>query len=172
MAAALAGAAAVGAAVDPFGLVHVSSQIALPSIAFAGACALGVRRKAGARWVVLAFLAGYLLKGAGIFHPSYFYPDVRNHRRYVFALAEAEGSLLERGVQAQIRVKTAYPRTIAGRVYAMPYSPLYFVPFGWLGAVTSRLVGVGRESTCSLTTQRDPRPIPRERTPHVAVLRP
>ncbi|MFQ5792199.1 MAG: hypothetical protein ACE5JI_17150, partial [Acidobacteriota bacterium] len=74
----------------------------------------------------------YLLKGAGTFHPSYYYPDVRNHRRYVDAFAEADGSLAERGVAAQMKVRTAYPRRVGDKVYAFPYSPVFFIPFTWL----------------------------------------
>jgi hypothetical protein len=120
------------AAIDPFGLAHASTQLAIPAIVAACICAFFLKRYPRGRWVTIAFFAGYLLKGAGVFYPSYFYPDVRNHRRYIWALAEARGSLPERGLEAQRTVRTAYPRTIGGRVYAMPYSPLYFVPFTWL----------------------------------------
>lgn len=129
---ALALAQALWAALDPFGLMHVSAHLVLPALFFSALTAVLLTRRQSGRWVVLVFLAGYLLKGAGLFYPSYFYPDVRNHRRYVFAFADAAGSLAERGVAAQIQVSTAYPRTIAGKVYAMPYSPIYFVPFTWL----------------------------------------
>jgi hypothetical protein len=120
------------AAIDPFGLAHASNQVVLPAVIASSLCALILKRFPHGRWVTIAFFSGYLLKGAGVFYPSYFYPDVRNHRRYIWALADAGGSLPERGLEAQKTVRTAYPRTIAGRVYAMPYSPLYFVPFTWL----------------------------------------
>ena len=94
----------------------------------------------GGRWVVPLFLAGYLLKGAGVFHPGFFYPDVQNHGRYVAAYAAAEGSVAERGIAAQRQVATAYPRFVAGRPYAFPYSPLFFVPFTWLGTDSARVV--------------------------------
>jgi hypothetical protein len=117
---------------DPFGLAHVSGKTALLGLFFTGASGLVVGRRPGRRWIPLIFLLGYLLKGAGIFHPSYFYPDVRNHRRYVYAFAEAEGSIPERGLAAQLKVRTAYPRRIGGKVYALPYSPVFFIPFTWL----------------------------------------
>ncbi|MGH9460466.1 MAG: hypothetical protein ACRD1X_04580, partial [Vicinamibacteria bacterium] len=122
-------------ALDPFGLVHVSGKTAVPAVLFTAACALVVRildRQPVRRWVPLVFLLGYLLKGAGIFYPSYFYPDVRNHRRYVYAFARAEGTIPERGLAAQMEVRTAYPRRIAEKQYALPYSPLPFIPFTWL----------------------------------------
>jgi hypothetical protein len=89
--------------------------------------------------VVPLFLAGYLLKGAGVFHPAYFYPDVQNHGRYVAAYAEAQGSVAERGIAAQRQVNTAYPRFVAGRAYAFPYSPVFFIPFTWLGTDSARV---------------------------------
>ena len=118
---------------DPFALGHVASKIALPAIALTAACAALVRRRPGGRWVVPIFLAGYLLKGAAVFHPAFFYPDVQNHGRYVAAYAEAGGSIPERGIAAQRKVATAYPRFVAGKAYAFPYSPLFFIPFTWLG---------------------------------------
>ncbi len=117
---------------DPFGLVHVSMRTTLAALILTGATTVLIGRRPGRRWIPLIFILGYLLKGAGIFYPSYFYPDVRNHRRYVFAFAEAEGNLSERGLAAQMTVRTAYPRRIAGKAYALPYSPVFFIPFTWL----------------------------------------
>lgn len=128
----LASAEAAWAARDPFALAHVSSKIALPGLALGAAFVPVLRSSPQGRWAMAAFLAGYLLKGAGLFHPSYFYPDVRNHARYIAALKAAEGSLVQRGLEAQVQVRTAYPRTVAGKAYAFPYSPLFFVPFSWL----------------------------------------
>ena len=75
---------------------------------------------------------GYFLKGAVLFPPSYWYPDVRLHRRYVEIFDTAQGSLVERGIEAQQGTGTAYPRQIGGRNYALPYSPLFYVPFTFL----------------------------------------
>jgi hypothetical protein len=132
------GALALGR-IDPFALGHVAAKVALPAMALTAACAALVRRRPGGRWVVPIFLAGYLLKGAGLFHPAFFYPDVQNHGRYVAAYAEAAGSIPERGVAAQRKVATAYPRFVAGRAYAFPYSPLFFIPFTWLGPDAARV---------------------------------
>jgi len=120
---------------DPFGLAHVTAKTAVVGVILTAASAGALRfadRRPETRWIPLIFLLGYVLKGAGIFYPSYFYPDVRNHRRYVYAFAEAEGSIPERGLAAQLAVRTAYPRRIGDKVYALPYSPLFFVPFTWL----------------------------------------
>jgi hypothetical protein len=124
---------------DPFALGHVASKAALPAILLTAACAALVRGRPGGRWVVPIFLAGYLLKAAAVFHPAFFYPDVQNHGRYVAAYAEAAGSIPERGIAAQRKVATAYPRFVAGRAYAFPYSPLFFIPFTWLGPDSPRV---------------------------------
>jgi len=126
------GGTAVWAAVDPLGLAHVTAKAGLPALLLSSGVALVLRGRPGGRWATVAFAAGYTLKACAVFHPSTFYPDVMNHRRYVTALVEAQGSLPQRGIAAQVAVKTAYPRIVAGRPYAFPYSPLFFVPFTWL----------------------------------------
>jgi hypothetical protein len=117
------------AAADPFAFVHVTQRIALPGLLLAAGVAFVLRRVPGGRVVALVFLASYLLKGAALFHPSYFYNDVRNNLRYVLALKDDGRGLLERNRAAQVQVGVAYPRIVAGRKYAFPYSPLFFLPF-------------------------------------------
>jgi hypothetical protein len=117
---------------DPFALAHVGGKLALPALALGGLAAWALRQAPGGRVVVALFLLSYLVKGAGVFDPAFFYPDVMNARRYILALAEAEGGVARRGVTAQMQVNAAYPRIVAGKKYAFPYSPLYFVPFSWV----------------------------------------
>jgi hypothetical protein len=128
----LAFAEASWAALDPFAFVHVMARLAWPALGLTLLVAVLVRSRPGSPAVALAFLAGELLKGAALFHPSYFYNDVRNNRRYVEALATAEGSLQERNARAQVQVGVAYPRWVAGKKHALPYSPLFFLPFAGL----------------------------------------
>lgn len=117
---------------DPFGLVHVLQRVSLPALCAAALAAVWLRRLPQGRLVLLAFLLSYLLKGVTLFHPSYFYNDVRNNRRYVEALRDDPGSLQERSHAAQVRIGVAYPRIVAGQKYAFPYSPVFFLPFGLL----------------------------------------
>ena len=126
-------AALVWGRTDPFALAHVLAKATVPALALTAACTLLLRRQPHGRWVVPLFLASYLLKAAGVFHPAFFYPDVQNHGRYVAAYAEATGSVAERGIAAQRKVNTAYPRFVAGKPYAFPYSPVFFIPFTALG---------------------------------------
>lgn len=119
-------------AYDPFAMVHVHEQltaVGLLGAALIAAVSLVTQR---ARSLPLLFLLGYFLKGAVLFHPAYWYPDVRLHRRYVEIFDTAQGSLVERGIEAQEGTGTAYPRRLGGRDYALPYSPLFYVPFTFL----------------------------------------
>lgn len=114
------------AAIDPFGFVHSMRDVAAPTIAFSILAALLFRGQTAA---ILAITATLLVKGAFLFHPSYFYNDVRQNDRYVGALRSYEGSLMERSRQAQIDLGVGYPRIVAGKKYAFPYSPVFYLPF-------------------------------------------
>jgi hypothetical protein len=131
---ALGGVAAVAEIAWPLVLAHLLGKLTLPCALAGCAAAALLRGRPLGRWAVLLFVVGYLVKGAGVFHPDYYYPDVHLFERYVFELAASDGGLAERGVAAQTATNTAYPRFVAGRAYAFPYSPLFFVPFTWLPA--------------------------------------
>ena len=122
----LACAQAIWFARDPFAMAHVHHEITAVALATTALLAAALR---SARLVPLLYLLGLLMKSAVLFHPSYFYPDVRVHRRHLEVMRTGEGSLVERGIAAQKASGTAYPRRIAGRDYAFPYSPIFYVPF-------------------------------------------
>jgi len=61
IAVALGAAQAAWFAVDPFGMAHVNTKIAISSLLLGGACAAFLGRRASGRWVTLIFLAGYLI---------------------------------------------------------------------------------------------------------------
>jgi len=117
---------AAGAAIDPFGFVHAMRDVATPTIAFSILAALVFRGRSA---VVLAVTVTVLLKGGFLFHPSYFYNDVRQNDRYVGALRSYEGSIMERSRKAQVDLGVGYPRIVAGKKYAFPYSPVFYIPF-------------------------------------------
>ncbi len=77
---------------------------------------------------VAAFRAGLRTFGF-LFHPDYFYNDVRQNDRYVGALRSYEGSIMERSRKAQVDLGVGYPRIVAGKRYAFPYSPVFYLPF-------------------------------------------
>jgi hypothetical protein len=125
-----AGAMFAALRVDVFGLAHVLLELSGPLVALSIGAALFLRRRPSGAWTIPIFVAGYLIKGYGLFHPTTFYPDVENARDYVEHFPETSGSLAERGIQTQIRTNVGYPREVGGKAYAFPYSPLYFLPFG------------------------------------------
>jgi hypothetical protein len=125
-------AAVVWAMHDPFAFAHVAARTAMVAGLLAAALAVALRRLPGGRWVMAIVVAGYLLKGAGLFHPTSFYPDFQHNRRYALAVAAGSGDLAERNRAAQTAICVAYPRIIAGKSYAFPYTPFAFLPFAVL----------------------------------------
>jgi hypothetical protein len=114
------------AAIDPFGFVHILRDLSAPAILCSTIAALLFR---GRTATVMAVTATVLLKGGFLFHPSYFYNDVRQNDRYVGALRSYEGSIMERSRKAQVDLGVGYPRIVAGKKYAFPYSPVFYLPF-------------------------------------------
>lgn len=114
---------------DPLAMVHVHHQLTVVGLTVAALASLVCIVTTRARLLPLLFLLGFFIKGAALFHPSYWYPDVRLHRRYVEIFDATSGSIVERGIEAQKGTGTAYPRRLGGRNYALPYSPLFYVPF-------------------------------------------
>lgn len=114
------------AALDPFGFVHSMRDVAAPAVVFSSLSAFLFRGRVA---VVLAVTATVLLKGGFLFHPNFFYNDVRQNDRYVGALRTYEGSIMERSRKAQVDLGVGYPRIVAGRKYAFPYSPIFYLPF-------------------------------------------
>jgi hypothetical protein len=114
---------------DPFGLAHVLVELFVPLVLLSAGAALLLRRWPFGAWVLPILLLAYLVRGYGLFHPETFYPDVTNARDYVEAFRETKGTLADRGVEAQTKTNVGYPRIVAGKAYAFPYSPLYFLPF-------------------------------------------
>ena len=128
----LAAAQAAWFAMDPFGMAHVSGKIASRTVLLGGIAVLLSRWISEAedrRWLPLLFMVGYLFKGAAIFYPSFFSPDVLTHGRYVLAFPSEGVSLEARGVIAQEKSNIAYPRNVGGKRYAFPYSPFFYLPF-------------------------------------------
>ena len=121
--------AAVWPRLDPLGFAHVVRYVGPLALLAVLAATAGLRRVAGGRWLLPVFALSLLFKGLIVFLPTSYYPDFQNARRFVDELREGTGSLALRTVEAQKRINVAYPRIIAGRPYAFPYSPLPFLAF-------------------------------------------
>ena len=142
---------AICARFDPFSFAFVIQKIAPAAIVLSLFAAWWLWRRDSGRWALAIFVLGFLVKGAGLFHPVTFYPDVANMRRYVDIYPETTGTMAQRGVATQEQTGVGYPRTVGGKDYAFPYSPLYFLPFTYLptpGAVEDgvRLFGLAAAS--------------------------
>ncbi len=125
----LALALAAWAAWDPLATAHITSRLALPGLVLTSLTLLLLRKRPLGKWVMLVFLAGYLVKGGGLFHPSAFYPDVRTWSRLAMDFSRAEGTLAERSREAQVR--NHHLRYLRGHAYTPPYSPAFLIPFAW-----------------------------------------
>jgi len=131
LAAPLAVAGAAGVLLDPLGFAHVAQRLVPLGLGLAAAAVLALRGQPAGRWALAALLLAFFGRGALLVHPRSFYPDFGNARRYIVALADTAGGLAERGVAAQERTNVGYPRRVAGKDYAFPYSPLFFLPQLW-----------------------------------------
>jgi hypothetical protein len=126
--AAAAAAYATALVLHPMTTAHLAGHLALPGLALAVLAACLLPRGGVGATLLAVSVAAFVLKGAWLFHPAAFYPDVQQHRRYLFALREAPGGLRERMAGAQARLHWG-ERTVAGRTYAFPYSPVFYLPF-------------------------------------------
>jgi len=117
------------AQVDPMGLAHVAGRLSLVAFLLLLGLTWGLRRVAYGRWLLPVVMGAHLVGGAGLLHPTSYYQDFRHAERYAHQLVSRAGSLVERGRAAQRSIAVAYPRIIAGKAYAFPYSPLAYLPF-------------------------------------------
>ena len=131
--AALAFPVALGAAlwvqIEPYEFAHVVSRTGLVALLLTGLLTIGLRRVSGGRALMPLVVLAYVLKASGLFSPTAFYPDYQHAQRYAHRVAASEGSLAERGREAQRHIGVGYPRIIAGKEYAFPYSPFGYLPF-------------------------------------------
>ncbi len=124
-------AVATGVTVDPLGTAVVVLRLMPMGLLLLGGAAAFLRSQPAGRWALLALALAFFGRGALLVHPRSFYPDYGNARRFILALADTQGGLAERAVSAQERTNVGYPRFVAGKPYALPYSPLFFLPTFW-----------------------------------------
>ena len=130
-------AAAIGAALvtwDRLGGICALGAAGPPALV-AAALAAAIFRLLARRWpdtvagagerAFVVPVAALVLALAALSHPSYYYPDVDTHARYL-AAARADPYLLFDPREYQDRTG-AWTREIAGRRVAFPYSPVFHV---------------------------------------------
>ena len=121
--------AAVWTQIEPYEFAHVVSRTGLVAIALTVLLTIGLRRVASGNVLMPLLVLAYVIKGSGLFYPTSFYPDYQHAQRYAHRVASSEGSLAERGREAQRHIGVGYPRIISGKEYAFPYSPFGYLPF-------------------------------------------
>lgn len=165
MALALAGAGALGAAALAHKLwpLHAASTLGLrfhvASALVVFACR-GLARRPGsafahpaARWALLAFYLGTTLRLVGLFHPDFYYPDVRTHSKFVSVIwTEGLGGFFTRHIENQHRYLLGL-QLVDQTWLAFPYPPLLYLGIyplsllqlpvdDWMKLVPTVLVGV------------------------------
>jgi hypothetical protein len=156
-----AGAAAViGAALVTWdrlgGLLALGA--AGPPALVAAALAAGAFRLLARRWpdtvagagerALVVPAAALVVALAALSHPSYYYPDVDTHARYL-AAARADPYLLFDPGEYQDRTG-AWTREIAGRRVAFPYSPVFHVAAWPLAVVFGEVTAIKTVAAVSL----------------------
>lgn len=106
-----------------------------------------------ARWALLAFYLGTLLRLMGLFHPEFYYPDVRTHSKFVSLIwTEGVGGFLTDHIAHQHDHLLGL-QLVGGRWLAFPYPPLLYLlvyPLSllqlpvddWMKMVPAFLVGI------------------------------
>jgi hypothetical protein len=125
----VAAATSIWIQLAPYEFAHVISRTGLVALVLIVLLCVGLRRVPGGALLMALVVLAYLVKAGGLFYPTSFYPDYQHAQRYAHRVAASDGSLAERGREAQRAVAVAYPRIIAGKSYAFPYSPFGYLPF-------------------------------------------
>lgn len=106
-----------------------------------------------ARWAMLAFYIGTLIRLMGLFHSEFYYPDVRTHSKFVSLIwTEGLGSFLRDHIANQHRHLLGL-QFVGDKWLAFPYPPLLYLTVyplsllrlpvdDWMKFVPAILVGI------------------------------
>jgi hypothetical protein len=80
-----------------------------------------------ARWAVLALCAAFAVRLFALFHPDFYYPDVRTHSKFVSLIwTEGLSGFLTNHIENQHRHLLGL-QLVSGRWIAFPYPPLLYL---------------------------------------------
>jgi hypothetical protein len=157
---AVGAAAVIGAALvtwDRLGGIWALGAAGVPTLV-AAALAAGLFRLLARRWpdtvagagerALTVPAAALVVALAALSHPSYYYPDVDTHARYL-AAARADPYLLFDPGEYQDRTG-AWTREIAGRRVAFPYSPVFHVVAWPLAVVFGEVAAIKTAAVVAL----------------------
>ena len=122
-----------GSLAGPFSVVHVLRSVSFSGlgVTLAGLCLTPWARKAGAPLVPVIFVIAFLVRAGGLFHPLYYYPDLRSHADLAQIVSEAGLDFWARPSH-YITQQGVWAEEAMGDTYAFPFSPVFhalFVPF-------------------------------------------
>jgi len=132
---------------------HIASFLVLSFFYMRRGVSDSVFSRPEARWAILAFYIGTLIRVAGLFHSEFYYPDVRTHSKFV-SLIWTEGlvGFLSDHIANQHRHLLGL-QLVGGKWLAFPYPPLLYLTIyplsllqlpvdDWMKLVPAYLVGI------------------------------
>jgi hypothetical protein len=136
-------------------LTWLPETLALLGLALVGAGRLLERRQwllpGDTRLVAAAATAAFVLRGAALNHPDYWYPDLHSHSRLVEIVRDAGLDFFRQPAhfiwEQGVWLKRAY-----GKPYAMPYSPAFHLPFALLPIDRENVVTFMKLGAAALST--------------------
>ncbi len=132
---------------------HLAVLLVLAFIRLLGRRADSAFARPEARWALLAFYLGTMVRLLGLFHPEFFYPDVRTHSKFV-SLIWTEGLVGVFSDYIHYQHQHLLGLQLVGdRWLAFPYPPLLYLTIyplsllrlpveDWMKIVPTVLVGV------------------------------
>jgi len=95
-------------------------------------------------------LLAFLLRGAAVNHPDFYYPDLKTHASLVDVVRRS-GLEFFRSPAAQIWKQGLWRTEAYGQTYAFPYSPAFHVPFALVSLPLDQLILVMKLTGAALT---------------------
>jgi hypothetical protein len=125
-----------GGLAGPFPLAHLMAFVAPAALALllaAIACLAMFDRVFGAgagaaRWLPALTVAAFLIRAGGLFHPLFYYPDLRAHADLARIVSEVGLDFWLRPAQ-YISEQGVWAEQALGRTYAFPFSPVFHALF-------------------------------------------
>lgn len=132
---------------------HIGSFLVLSFFYVRRGASSSVFSRPEARWAMLAFYLGTLIRLAGLFHSEFYYPDVRTHSKFVSLIwTEGLGGFLSDHIANQHRHLLGL-QLVGEKWLAFPYPPLLYLVIyplsllqlpveDWMKFVPAYLVGI------------------------------
>ncbi len=132
---------------------HIASLLVLSFFYLRRGASGSVFSRPEARWAMLAFYLGTLIRLAGLFHSEFYYPDVRTHSKFVSLIwTEGLSGFLSDHIANQHRHLLGL-QLVGEKWLAFPYPPLLYLTIyplsllqlpvdDWMKFVPAYLIGI------------------------------